>query len=217
MKSQTWLECDVCDVPAVSMLGVGEASQGLYLLLLLQNHLIFLVQHLLQGGHLLLQLGNDNEVVGARRVQGEVRRKTAAENREWLSSQPLLGTEVEESPHRWHPKKKGSCSRTRTAPCKVWSVTCTPALNATGNVGSTHKTGQQCDKPSCIRAQSAGTQGCYGCTSVGICSNQMAVIYFQTKELRTAIRELMTLYVTTQELSLLAGSPWMSSKTFHSM
>lgn len=43
IKSQTLLECDLREY--VSMLW-GEASQGLYLLLLLQNHLIFLVQHL---------------------------------------------------------------------------------------------------------------------------------------------------------------------------
>jgi len=49
-------------------------------------------------------------------------------------------TKAEEFPHRWHSKKKGNCSRTRIVPCKhatSGGVTCTPALNATGNLGST--------------------------------------------------------------------------------
>lgn len=61
-----------------------------HLFLLLQDQLIFLVQHFLESGHFLLQLGYDDKVISSWRVQSKVWRKTTRDKKSWLIITPLL-------------------------------------------------------------------------------------------------------------------------------
>lgn len=136
-------------------------------------------------------------MVSPRRVQGEVWRKAAAENREWLSSQPLhQGRGIPTQMALKEERELLQDTHRALQACNIWRCYLYPCPECHREFGK-HKDGQQCDKLSCVPAQLAGTEGCYGCTSVGICSNQTVMIYFQTKELRTAVRELMKPYATT--------------------